>query len=69
MQIVEEISNVLIWLIRAGAGFRIVYCLFRMVSSEDEHAMFKKRAKHTLVFYVIAESAFVIKALALSYFG
>lgn len=69
MDIIDSISNVVIWLIRTGAAFRIVFCLFRMVSNEDDHAMYKKRAKHTLVFYIIAESVFVIKALVIGYYG
>ena len=40
-----------------------------MISNEDDRAMYKKRAKYTLVFYIIAESVFAIKALALGYFG
>ena len=58
MNAVNDISNVLINLIRAGAIFRLAYCLFRMVAAEDEQMMFKKRARNVVIFYVIAVDFF-----------
>lgn len=68
MDTIDQVSNALIWLIRVGALFRVTYCAFRLVSADDEAARFKKRAVHTLVFYLIAESAWVVKTLVLSYY-
>ena len=56
-------------LIRAGAVFRVSYSFFRMITADEDSAMYKKRVKNTLVFYVIAESAFVIKNLILEYYA
>jgi hypothetical protein len=65
---VYEISKVLINLIRAGTVLRVVYCLIRMAAAEDEFAMFKKRTRNTVVFYVTAECIFQIKDMIIAYF-
>ena len=69
MDLVVEIANTFIWLIRAGAVFRIVYCMFRLIASEEEAGQLKKRAKNTVVFYILAESIWQIKDLVLDYYG
>jgi hypothetical protein len=68
MQMIDEVSKAVIWLIRCGTAFRLCYCLFRMISADDESAMYKKRAKNTVVFYIIAESVWVIKAVIMNYY-
>ena len=69
MDLINEISRTVIWLIRSGAIFRVCYCFFRLISADEESSMYKKRVKNTLLFYVIAESAFVIKNLVLDYYS
>ncbi len=69
MDLINEISRTVIWLIRSGATFRICFCFFRLISADEDASMYKKRVKNTLVFYVIAECAFVIKNLVLTYYN
>lgn len=69
MQMIDEVSKVVIWLIRAGATFRLCYCLFRLISADEDAVMYKKRAKNVILFYIIAESVWVIKDLILNYYG
>ena len=69
MQIIDEVSKVVIWLIRTGATFRLCYCLFRLISADEDAVMYKKRAKHVIIFYIIAESVWQIKDLILKYYG
>ena len=68
MQMIDEVSKAVIWLIRGGAAFRLCYCLFRMISADDESVMYKKRAKNTVIFYIIAECVWVIKAVIMNYY-
>ena len=68
MQYIDDISKVVIILIRAGAACRVVFCLIRMMTSEEEAPQYKKRIRNTVVFYIIAELAFVIKDLVIHYF-
>ncbi len=69
MVLINDISRMVIMLIRAGAIFRVCYCFFRLIMADEDSAMYKKRVKNTLLFYVIAESAFVIKDIILDYYS
>ncbi len=68
MDLVKEMADAFVMLIRVGAGLRVVYCFIRMGASEDESSMYKKRAKNTLIFYILAESIWQIKDLVLGYY-
>ena len=69
MELVKEMADAFVMLIRVGAGLRVVYCFIRMGASEDEGPMYKKRAKNTLIFYILAESIWQIKDLVLGYYS
>ena len=69
MELVKEMADAFVMLIRVGAGLRVVYCFIRMGASEDEGPMYKKRAKNTLIFYILAESIWHIKDLVLGYYS
>jgi len=68
MDLIDNISTALIILIRAGAVFRVAFCFFKMITVEDEAPQYKKRLKNVLLFYVLAELAFVIKSVVLTYY-
>jgi hypothetical protein len=69
MELVKEMADAFLMLIRVGAVLRVVYCFIRMGASEDEGAMYKKRLKNTLIFYILAESIWQIKELVLTYYS
>lgn len=64
----DDISMAVIALLRLGAAFRFVYCMVRLQSAEDEAAQFKKRAKNTVIFYIIAECVWQLKDIAFYYY-
>lgn len=68
MQYIDNISSAVITLIRAGTALRVVFCFFRMITAEEEALQFKKRIRNTVLFYIIAELAFVLKDIAIHYF-
>lgn len=57
----DDISTAVISIIRLGAVFRFIYCMIRLQGAEEEQAQYKKRAKNTVLFYIIAESVWQIK--------
>lgn len=65
----DDISTAVIVLIRAGAVFRLIYCMVRLQGAEEEQAQFKKRAKNTVLFYVLAECIWQIKDIVFYYYG
>ena len=69
MDLIKQMTDAFIILIRTGAVFRVVYCLVRMGINEDESATYKKRARNAVVFYVIAESVWQLKEIVLGYYG
>ncbi len=68
MQMIDDVSKVVVWLIRAGAAFRLCYCLFRMISADDDSAMYKRRAKNTVIFYIITECVWITKDMVMKYY-
>lgn len=68
MDLLKQMADAFVLLIRVGAVFRWVYCLIRTGMSEEEAGMYKKRARNTVVFYIIAECIRQIKELVLGYF-
>lgn len=69
MELVKEMADAFVMLIRVGAGLRVIYCFIRIGSSEEESGMYKKRAKNTVIFYIIAECIWQIKELVISYYS
>ena len=65
----DDISMAVIVLIRAGAVFRFIDCMVRLQGAEEEQAQYKKRAKNTVMFYVMAECIWQIKEIVFYYYG
>lgn len=65
---IDDLSNAIILLVRVGAVFRLVYCFIRLISAEEEAAQYRKRAKNTVLFYVLAECIWQIKDIVLYYY-
>ncbi len=68
MVTLDEISKAVITLLRLGAAFRLVYCMVRLEGAEEERGQCKKRAKNTVLFYVLAESVWQIKEMVFYYY-
>lgn len=68
MDLIDNVSRAVLMIIRAGVVFRSAFCFFRLLTAEEEAAQYRKRIKHVLLFYVLAESAFLLKDLILAYY-
>lgn len=69
MVTIDDISMAAISLIRLGAVFRFIYCMVRLESAEEEQMQYRKRAKNTVLFYVLAESVWQIREIVFFYYG
>ena len=69
MVTMDDLSKAIILLVRVGAVARFIYCMVRLASAEGQAAQYKKRARNTVIFYVIAESIWQIKDLILYYYA
>ena len=61
MVTMDDLSKAIILLVRVGA--------VRLAAAEEQAAQYKKRARNTVIFYVIAESIWQIKDLILYYYS
>ena len=69
MVTVDDISMAAISLIRLGAVFRFIYCMVRLEGAEEEQVQYRKRARNTVLFYVLAESVWQIREIVFYYYG
>jgi len=69
MELVDEMALAFILLIRAGSGLRIIYCLISMTTDEEQAVTYKKRIKHTLAFYILTESVYILRDMVLYYYA
>ncbi len=69
MVTIDDISMAAISLIRLGAVFRFIYCMVRLEGAEEEQMQYRRRAKNTVLFYVLAESVWQIKEIVFFYYG
>ena len=67
MVTMDDLSKAIILLVRVGAAARFIYCM--VAAAEEQAAQYKKRARNTVIFYVIAESIWQIKDLILYYYS
>lgn len=68
MDRLREMADAFILLIRMGAVLRVVYCFIYIAMDEEQAGSYKRRLKHTVVFYILAESIWQIKEIVLSYY-
>ena len=68
MDTINQISSLLIILIRAGLGFRVLYCCIRLMAADEEQGTYKRRIKNSLIALVVNELVWVIKDLIIEYF-
>ena len=69
MQTINDISALLINIIRAGLGFRVIYCCIRLMSADEEQGTYKRRIRNSLIAVAVNELVWVIKDLVISYFN
>ncbi len=70
MDTLNNIINVLqTIIIPSGLIMRVLYCLIKMMYSEDEIPVYKKRIVNIIVFGIIAELILSIKDMIRGYYG
>ena len=69
MDIINRLIQVLrVGIIPAGVTLRVIYCFVKMMYSEDEVMIYKKRIVSIIIFGIVAELIFVIKDLIFWYY-
>ena len=68
MDLLKEMADAFILLIRVGAVLRVVHCSINIGIDEVQSSSYKKRMKNTVIFYILAESIWQIKDLVMGYY-
>ena len=67
IKIIDELSKIMIGIIRTGVILRFTVCMISLQRADDEVEGVKKRIINLIVFYIIAESIFQIKDILFFY--
>jgi hypothetical protein len=65
---VDDITNGVMILVRLGVTARFIFCMVKLIGADEDAGRYKKRAKHSVIFWIIAESVWIIRDLALYYY-
>ena len=65
---IDELSKIMIGIIRTGVILRFTICMISMQKADDEMEGIKKPIINLIVFYIIAESIFQITDILFYYF-
>jgi hypothetical protein len=65
---VDDITNGVMILVRLGVIGRFVFCMVKLIGAEEDAMKYKKRAKNAVLFFIIAESVWVLRDLVFFYY-
>jgi len=64
-----ELRNALLILLRAGVVTRILFCIFKMSTDDENISSYKRKIRNVVIFEILAESAIQLKDVAMHYWG
>jgi len=65
---VDDITNGLMIIVRLGVVGRFIFCMVKLIGAEEEAMRYKKRAKNAMLFWILAESVWIIKDIVMFYY-
>ena len=66
---VDDITLGVMVLVRVGVVGRFIFCMVKLIGAEEEAGRYKKRARNAVIFWIIAESIWVLRDLVLHYYS
>ena len=65
---IDDITNAVLIIVRLGVVARFIFCMVKLIGADEDAGRYKKRSINAVIFWVIAESVWVIKDLVLYYY-
>jgi len=65
---IDDITNAILIIVRLGVVARFIFCMVKLISADEDAGRFKKRAINAVIFWIIAESVWILKDLVLYYY-
>lgn len=71
MDTINGLITALKALIRIGIICRVIFCLVRIITNNDDNGVTenKQKIKHALIFLVLSECVWIIRDLVFEYYG
>jgi len=66
---INDITTAVMILVRLGVICRFIFCMVKLIGADEEAVKYKKRAKNAVLFWIIAESVWILKDLVFHYYG
>ena len=66
---IDDITAGMMILVRAGVIGRFIFCMVKLTGAEEEAMKYKRRAKNTVLFWIIAESVWILRDIVFFYYG
>ncbi len=68
MSTINELITALKVLIGLGVSMRVIFCLIKMIYSEEERSSYKRKMINIIVFGIIAEICLTIRDIVMFYY-
>lgn len=68
MDILKELAETFLILIRCGTAFRVVYCFIMIGTDEENEKAYKRKMRNVIIFYILAECCYLVKDLITIYY-
>jgi hypothetical protein len=65
---VDDITNGLMIIVRLGIICRFIFCMVKLIGADEDAGRYKKRAKNAVIFWILAESVWIIRDLVFFYY-
>lgn len=65
---IDDVTKAVLILVRVGAAARFIFCMVKLMGADEDAMRYKKRAKNTVLFWIIAESVWTLRDIVLYYY-
>ena len=65
---IDDITTGVMILVRLGVIGRFIFCMVKLIGAEEEAMKYKKRAKNAVLFWIIAESIWLLRDMVFFYY-
>jgi len=65
---IDDITNAILIIVRLGVVARFIFCMVKLIGADEDAGKYKKRAINGVIFWIIAESCWILKDLVLYYY-
>jgi len=65
---IDDITMGVMILVRLGVVARFIFCMVKLMGADEDAMKYKKRAKNAVLFWIIAESVWVLRDIVFFYY-